>query len=58
MALTEQFLHFGQLGVSVDELVDKVKLLSFWWLKSKHVIFAFNCDCLWLNPLACLGITM
>lgn len=58
MALTEQFFHFGQLGVSVDELVDKVKLLFFWWLKSKHVNFAFSYHCWWLNPLACLGITV
>jgi len=49
---------FNNKAVSIDELVEKVKLLFFRWLKAKHVIFAFHYHCWLLNPLACLSIVM
>jgi len=33
---------FNNKDALMDEIVDKVKLHSFWWLKVKHVIFAFS----------------
>jgi len=42
----------------IHDLVDKVKLLSFWWLKTKHIFFACSYHSWWLNPLICLDIGM
>jgi len=41
MALTEHFLQFGQLGVSFDELVDKVKATFFLVAEGETCNFCF-----------------
>jgi len=46
---------FNNKVVSIDELMDKVKLRSFLWLNAKDVFFAFSYQCWWFNLLACLA---
>jgi len=38
------------------QVVDKIKLLSYQWLKAKIVDCPFNYHGWWLSPLAMLGI--
>jgi len=45
-------------AMSIDEIVNKVKLSSFWWLKAKHVNFAFSYHNWWLTQMECLDIGM
>jgi len=33
---------FSQKGVSIHHLLDKVKLLSYWWLNAEYVKLAFG----------------
>jgi hypothetical protein len=47
---------FNNLGSSIDQLLEKVKRYSLWWLKASNVIFVFGFHLWWSNPLACLGI--
>jgi hypothetical protein len=37
-------------------LVEKVKLNSFLWLKSKQVAFAYSYHDWWRHPLSCMGV--
>ena len=51
------------LGLSSkEELIqhfqDKNKLQSYWWLKANRLNFDFNYHLWWLNPFACLEITL
>jgi len=41
---------------TAHQLIDKIKLLSFWWLKAKYVSFVCCYHNWWLSPLICLGI--
>lgn len=41
---------------SIMHLLDKVKLISFWWPKAKYVNFSFGYHMEWVNLLTCLGI--
>jgi len=41
---------FNNKEVQLCQLLDKVKLLSFRWLKANTVIFAFDYHTWWLNP--------
>jgi len=47
---------FHQKEVPLHQLLDKIKLQSYWWLKANRPNFAFSYDLWWLNPLPCLGI--
>ena len=47
---------FNNLGSSIDQLLDKVKRYSLWWLKASNVIFVYGFHLWWSNPMACLGI--
>ncbi|KAK2418448.1 hypothetical protein QL285_040641 [Trifolium repens] len=38
------------------QLLDKIKLFSFRWLKATNVTLASNCHCWWSSPLLCLGL--
>jgi len=38
----------------MDLLLDKIKLLSFVWLKARKITFAFNDHNWWLNSLSCM----
>ncbi|WJX19350.1 hypothetical protein P8452_09058 [Trifolium repens] len=37
------------------QMLDKIKLHSFRWLKATNVTLAYNCHSWWSNPLLCLG---
>jgi hypothetical protein len=47
---------FKQKENSIDQLLDKVKYHSLWWIKAKKVVFMFGDQLWWSNPLSCLGI--
>ena len=49
---------FRQQEDSLQTLLDKIKLQSYWWLKAKRINFASTYHMWWLNPLACLGIIL
>ncbi|CAJ2667239.1 unnamed protein product [Trifolium pratense] len=50
-----QRLFRGSTSTSL-QLVDKIKLFSFRWLKSKNVTLALNYHSWWSSPLLCLGL--
>jgi len=39
----------------MTQLLDKIKLLTYWWLKAKFVTFPFDFHSWWLYPIMCLG---
>lgn len=39
---------FSQKKYSIHNLVDKVKLLSYWWLRAKYINLVFGYHCWWL----------
>jgi len=47
---------FSQKKIFVRYLEDKVKLLFYWYLKTKFVNLAFGYDGWWLNRFSCLEI--
>jgi len=49
---------FNQKKATLDQLLDKIKLQSYWWLKANRPNFVFSYHFWWLNPLPCLGIYM
>jgi len=49
---------FSHKKKTFQRLLDKIKLQSYWWLTANRISFAFNYHLWWLNPLACLGITL
>ncbi|AES67309.1 hypothetical protein MTR_2g089160 [Medicago truncatula] len=49
---------FHQKEASFNQLLDKVKLQSYWWLKANRPSFVFSYHSWWLDPLPCLGIFM
>jgi len=46
---------FKDKDCSIMRIVDKIKSISFSWLKEKFVQFSFNYHGWWLSPLAMLG---
>ncbi|XP_045791761.1 uncharacterized protein LOC123886488 [Trifolium pratense] len=38
------------------QLLDKIKLFSYRWLKSKNITLALNCHSWWSSPLLCMGL--
>ena len=49
---------FHQTEASINQLLDKVKLQSYWWLKANRPSFVFSYHSCRLNPLPCLRIIM
>jgi len=49
---------FQQTEASITQLLDNVKLQSYWWLKANRPSFVFSYHSWWLNPLPCLGIIL
>ncbi|XP_024634413.1 uncharacterized protein [Medicago truncatula] len=55
--VSDHFLQFTHsAGSSIDQLLDKVKWHSLWWLKASHAVFVFGSDLWWSRPLDCLGL--
>ncbi|XP_024628870.1 uncharacterized protein [Medicago truncatula] len=48
---------FNSTGSSIDQLLDRVKRYSLWWLKANNVVFVFDSQLWWSSPLTCLGLT-
>jgi hypothetical protein len=47
---------FNDKKCSIPQVVDKIKFLTFRWLKGKHANLPLNYHCWWLRPLTILGI--
>jgi hypothetical protein len=47
---------FSQKVISSELMLDKIKILVWWWLKSKKKGFMYDLNSWWLNPLLCMGI--
>jgi len=47
---------FNDKNCSISQLVDKIKSLTFMWLKGKHVSLPLNYHGWWLSPFSILGI--
>jgi len=49
---------FNQMALDSHAIADKVKLLSFSWLKANMSSFAFTYQDWWHHPLSCMGVLM
>jgi len=47
---------FNDKECSTSQIVDKIKLLIFMWLKAKFATLSFNYHAWWLSPFTMLGI--
>ncbi|KAK2436694.1 hypothetical protein QL285_021667 [Trifolium repens] len=47
---------FRGLASTTHQMLDKIKLFSFRWLKATNVTLASNCHSWWSSPLLCLGL--
>jgi hypothetical protein len=45
-------------NLTIENLVDKVKSIARWWLKTHKIGFYFEMNIWWLNPLACLELCL
>lgn len=47
---------FNNVALNPSVLLEKVKLNSFLWIKSKHVAFSYSHHDWWQHPLQCMGV--
>jgi len=47
---------FSEKQWSIQQMVDKIKSVTFMWLKGKYVHLPFNYHSWWLSPFTILGI--
>jgi hypothetical protein len=47
---------FNNVESSIDQLLDKVKRHTLWWLNASNTNFVFDFTSWWSSPLLCLGI--
>ena len=47
---------FNNTETSIDQLLDKAKYHSLWWLKANNTTFVHGTQTWWSNPFYCLGI--
>jgi len=47
---------FNDKECSTSHIVDKIKSLTFMWLKAKFITLPFNYHAWWLSPFTMLGI--
>jgi hypothetical protein len=47
---------FNNIQTPMDQIMEKVKHHSFWWLKANNATFVFGSHRWWSDPLTCLGI--
>jgi hypothetical protein len=47
---------FNNAASASSTLLEKVKLNSFLWMKSKQAAFSYSFHDWWQNPLLCMGI--
>jgi len=41
---------------TIHQMLDKVKLHSFWWWKAYNVNLGLNSHVWWTSPFVCMGI--
>jgi hypothetical protein len=47
---------FKATEATTQQMLDKVKLHSLWWLKTHHVTLGLNSHRWWSSPFVCMGI--
>ena len=47
---------FTNTETSIEQLLDKAKYHSLWWLKANNITFVYGTQTWWSNPFYCLGI--
>lgn len=47
---------FKNTETPIEQLLEKVKFHSLWWLKANRTTFVYGSQTWWSNPLHCLGI--
>jgi len=47
---------FKNTETSIEQLLDKAKFHSLWWLKANKTTFVYGSQSWWSNPFYCLGI--
>jgi hypothetical protein len=47
---------FNSIETSIEQLVEKAKYHSLWWLKAHNATFVYGYHHWWSDPLHCLGI--
>jgi hypothetical protein len=47
---------FNNIENFIDQLLDKVKNYSLWWLKASNANFVYGFSSWWSSPLVCFGI--
>jgi len=48
---------FKDKAEDLAQLLDKVKFVSFSWLKGDRLISAFSYNDWWRHPIICMGVT-
>ena len=46
---------FKNTETSIEQLLDKVKFHSLWWLKANNTTFVYGSQSWWSNPFYCMG---
>jgi len=49
---------FKNTGSTSIVFIEKVKLHSFFWLKSKQVAFAYTYHDWWKHPISCMDVIL
>jgi hypothetical protein len=47
---------FNNIQTTIDQLLEKIKFHSLWWLQANNALFVHDTQMWWSNPLLCLGI--
>jgi hypothetical protein len=47
---------FNNVQTTIDQLLEKIKFHSLWWLKANNVSFVHDTQMWWSDPMLCLGI--
>jgi len=47
---------FNNIETPIDQLLEKVKYHSLWWLKANKTTFVYGSQNWWSDPLSCMGI--
>ncbi|GAU51172.1 hypothetical protein TSUD_412070 [Trifolium subterraneum] len=47
---------FKAVGITIPQMLDKIKLCTYWWLKAHNASMGINTHRWWSNPWVCMGI--
>jgi hypothetical protein len=48
--------QFNNIATPIEQILEKIKFHSLWWLKANNTTFVYSSQRWWLDPLVCLGI--